>query len=181
MQSLTKEERQLIVDEILEKINEKLENWPNKRTQKGGCVMSRAKIEQIWNALSQTTPKTVAEITAATGISKNVLHHGLYILLAEGRAWRRPREGRLYEYFQKGESSTEGLEPESNVFDINRLREAIPRGQDSAVTTSELIKAVNASSNTVRNKLKLLEVLGEIKKVQGRTDKGVPVWRFFRD
>jgi predicted transcriptional regulator len=179
MRTLTEEDRCLIVNDMLKALEDVRKEWPNVKKHRGGCVMSRAKIEQVWNALNPTMALSVAEIARDLKMSENVTQRALYTLLAEHRAQRQRRDGKLYEYIQTGEPSDEPLEPESSYY-INALREAVPHGQENALTATDIAKSINANLQTTRFKLKLLLAAGEIDTCQGRTDKNIPVGLFYR-
>jgi predicted transcriptional regulator len=146
---------------------------------KNKSIMSRSRVEQIWMALDPEKPATPAEVAEKTNTSENMVRRALYVLLAEGRTKRDRYQGNAWKYTRAGQPC---LEPQEAMrrFRMEKLRDAIPSGQENALPVSEIAKSAGVNPVTARVKLQMLQAAGEIEVVQVRSEHNQPVWAFYR-
>jgi predicted ArsR family transcriptional regulator len=154
-------------------------------------VMSRAKIEQVWESLTDSpeSAMTVIEIARDVNFSAQTTQKALYTLLAEGRAKRQPLDtgknvGRpTYQYYRLGASSAElgdYVNSRANKrFDMERLKAAIPHQVDQAMSIAQISAVIGASPATVRQKILQLSAAGVVKAVKLKTDHNQPVMKYY--
>lgn len=152
-----------------------------------GGVMSRRKIETVWDTLHTIRPLRVEEIEAKTGLKKSVVQKALYVLLAEGRAIRAPvimgkNVGRpIFEYTKINIPTVESIDDRQRRISEETIVNILPQEKESAVTVSELAKKLDASQNTVRTKLLIAEARGDVGAVRGLNEKNQEVAKYYRN
>lgn len=176
------------IKELLQKIAHKLdekEERPEKKPYRGG-VISRNKVEQVWEALpvNPAFAMTIQEIADFVRLTPPVVQRALYILLTEGRAERKSRAGKVgkvsWEYYKLNIPSAESDEAEDRRFDIDLLRNAIPKTEAAAMSVREIANAIDSSPITIRQKIKVMEAAGEVKAVSGFNENRQPVTKYYR-
>lgn len=174
--------KELILD-LYRKIEEV---QPRKPPYRGG-IISRHKVERVWEALP-TNPgfaMTLQEIAdmEAVQLSPAVTQRALYILLTEGRATRKTRQGKVgkvaWEYYKLNIPSAEPITGDQKRFDLDALRTAIPQSEADAISIRDLANAINASPVTIRQKIKLLEAAGEVSSIAGFNENRQPVTKYY--
>ena len=170
----------------LKAIIEDLEQQPTQKKIHGG-VMGRRKIEQVWSALP-TEPHLAMTITEASqklGINESVVQRALYILLAEKRVVRNPREdggkGRApWEYYRLDIPSPEPIESKQPRFDMESLWAVIPESEGKAMTIRDLAIAMDGNPITVRQKIQMLEAAGKVIPVPSLNERNQSVTKYYR-
>ena len=152
-----------------------------------GGVISRKRVEEVWNALSRDEARKIDDIAEKTGIKRAAVQKALYILLAENRAVRARVEmerniGRpVYEYRQAGMPSVElSCGEKIPKFDMHQLLEAVPVGRQQAMSILDIARKIGASPNTVRLKMMLAEAACDVTRTIGVNDKNQTLMKYYR-
>jgi predicted ArsR family transcriptional regulator len=151
-----------------------------------GGVMSRRRIETVWDALHIIEPLRIEEIEAKTGLKKSAVQKALYVLMAEGRAVRAPvimekNVGRpIFEYTKINIPTNESVDDRQRRITEETVVNLLPREKESAVTVSELAKKLDASQNTVRTKLLIAEARGNVAAVRRLSERNQDVTKYYR-
>ena len=172
----------------IEKLTSELQEIVKKEKEvyRGG-IMSRERIEMVWNLLAREKPITVEQIVGELGLKKPIVQKALYVLLAEGRATRTRVEqevdvGRpIYQYCKMGSATAEPIKSEQpDRFDMENMLAHIPQNRKDALSIGEIAEQINGSVNTVRMKIAVALAAGVVEGVRSRNERNQEVMKYYR-
>lgn len=165
---------------------EAIEELMHARRPIHGGVMSRERIEKVWDTLQVDHALKIEDLVEKTGLNKPTVQKALYILLGEGRAVRSPASmdrnvGRpIFEYVKVNIPTVESIEDRQRRVSEEEVVRLVPKYRKDAATVSEIAKQLDTSDNTARMKLSIAVARGVVIATKGVNDRNQVVTKYYR-